>query len=186
MIHGNSYPALLLNADFSPISVFPLKTLTWQEAVRGLFLNKFVKVSEYDVEVKSPSSSIRLPSVVALSEYRKIPRSVAFSRTNIWLRDYGRCVYCHSDLTTDELTFDHVLPRSRAGETSWLNIVCSCIKCNLKKANRTPKESKMFPSPTPREPTQFELAKNARKLIRNSPTPKDWIDFLYWESELET
>lgn len=185
MIYENSYPALLLNADFSPISIFPLKTLTWQEAIRGLFLEKLVRVAEYDVEVNSPNKAVRLPSVVALTQYKKVPHCVAFSRTNIWLRDHGKCVYCSKELTTAELTFDHVMPKSRGGDTSWENIVCSCTPCNLRKANRTPKESKMFPDPTPRKPTQFELARNAKKLIRSSPAPKDWVDFLYWESELE-
>lgn len=185
MIYANSYPVLLLNADFSPISIFPLKTLTWQEAIRGLFLDKLIRVAEYDAEVKSVSTAVRLPSVVALKQYKKVPHCVAFSRNNIWLRDHGRCVYCKNDLTTAELTFDHVMPRSRGGDTSWENIVCSCTACNLRKANRTPKESGMFPDPAPRKPNQFELARNAKRLIKSSPAPKDWIDFLYWDAELE-
>lgn len=184
MIHSN-YPALLLNADFSPISIFPLKTLSWQESVRGLFLKKLIPVAEYDIEVSSPTSTFRLPSVVALTDYKKVPRSVAFSRTNIWLRDNGRCVYCQTALSTAELTFDHVMPRSRGGDTSWENIVCSCTACNLRKANRTPQESKMFPIPAPRKPTQFELAKSAKRLIKNTPVPHSWMDFLYWLGELE-
>jgi len=186
MIHENSYPALLLNADFVPVSVYPLATLRWQEALRGLILDKLVKVSEYDVEVSSPSVSYRLPSVVALRDYRKIPRHVPFTRTNIWLRDNGRCVYCKTPLSTSDLTFDHVMPRSRGGNSSWENIVCACAACNVKKANRTPDESGMYPDPVARRPTQHELARAASKLLKSAPAPKDWRDFIYWQGELDS
>lgn len=181
---NKNYPALLLNADFSPVSIYPLKTITWQDSVRGLFLDKLIKVADYDVEVSSPSWKFRLPSVVALKKYQKVKHTVPFTRTNIWLRDMGRCVYCEANLTTAELTFDHVFPKSKGGDTSWENIVCSCTKCNLRKSNKTTRESKMFPIVTPRKPTQYELAKSAKALGKLSPAPKDWMDFIYWDSEL--
>lgn len=184
MMNFNQYPALLLNADFIPVSVFPLKTLTWQDALRGVFLDKLVTVAEYDAEVSSQRETFRLPSVVALKDYKKIPRVVPFTRSNIWLRDNGQCVYCKIPLSTSELTFDHVVPRSRGGDLSWENIVCACTSCNHKKANRTPKESGMHPFQVPRRPSQFELSRKAEKLLHSAPAPQDWIDFIYWKGEL--
>ena len=184
-VETGSYPALLLNADFSPLSVHPLSTLSWQDAMRDLFCGKVVLVAEYDVEVRSARKSFRLPSVVALTHYRKVPRHVAFSRANLWLRDGGRCVYCRDPLATQDLTFDHVLPKSRGGNASWENIVCACTACNCRKGNRTPEEAGMFPSRPPRRPTQFELARAAKALVRSSPVPKGWLDFIYWDGELE-
>lgn len=185
-IHESQYPALLLNADFSPVSVFPLSTLSWRDAVKGAVREKIVWVAEYDVEVRSASASFRLPSVVALKEYRNVPRHAAFTRSNLWLRDGGKCVYCKVPLLTSDVTFDHVLPRSRGGDASWENIVCSCTQCNGRKANRTPSECRMFPDPPPKAPTQFELAAAARALVRSAPAPRDWIDYIYWDGELET
>lgn len=185
-IHASHYPALLLNADFAPVSVFPLSTLSWQDAVKDLVLGKVVPVAEYDVVLRSATASFRLPSVVALREYRKVPRSVSFTRTNIWLRDGGKCVYCHVPLATSEITFDHVMPRSRGGATGWDNIVCACAACNARKANRTPSECRMFPDPRPKAPSQFHLARSAKALVRHAPACRDWLDFIYWDGELET
>lgn len=184
-IHLSQYPALLLNADFSPVSVHPLSTLSWQDAIKDLFSDKVICVSEYEVEVRSASTKFRLPSVVALREYRRVPRHVPFTRANLWLRDGGRCVYCHGTLPTSEVTFDHVMPRSRGGDASWENIACACAPCNNRKANRTPAECRMFPDPAPRKPTQFELAKAAKALVGNAPVPRGWLDYVYWGGELE-
>lgn len=184
-VHHGSYPALLLNADFSPVSLFPLSTLSWQDAIKAVCLDRVVPVAEYDVEVASARSRHRLPSVVALREYVKVPRLAAFTRTNIWLRDGGRCAYCKVPLATHEVTFDHVMPRSRGGTADWDNIVCSCSACNCRKGNRTPEECGLSLSPPPKRPAQLELARSARLLGKSSPAPRDWLDFLYWEAELE-
>jgi Restriction endonuclease len=184
-INTGSYPALLLNADFSPLSVHPLSTLSWQDAIQGIFCGKFVAVAEYDMEVRSARQSFRLPSVVALTNYRKVPRHAAFTRANLWLREGGRCAYCRQPLPTQDLTFDHVLPKSRGGAATWENIVCACTSCNCRKGNRTPQEAGMVLSRQPRRPTQLELAKAARSFARSSPVPKGWVDFIYWDGELE-
>lgn len=184
MVQQNKYPALLLNADFSPINLFPLETLDWHRSVRGVIQEKLIVVAEYDDIIRSTSISMKPPSVVALKEYRKVPRTVPFSRTNIWLRDKGKCVYCNHDVETSSLTFDHVIPKAKGGMTNWMNIVCACVACNVRKADKLPKEIKMFPNPAPRQPTQFELAKNAKILMRKTPMHKSWIDYLYWDTEL--
>lgn len=184
MIAASQYPALLLNADYRPISIHPLSVLPWQKAVRKVMLGRLSIVAEYDVTVSS--SAIRLPSVVKVKDYVRATRRVSPSRMNIWLRDGGRCVYCRKDLPTSELTFDHVVPRSRGGPTTLENISCACLDCNMRKADRTPQEAGMIPTPWPHRPSQLDLAKAARRLVKAMPTPVDWRDYLYWEVELES
>lgn len=184
MIDAGQYPALLLNADYRPLSIHPLSVLPWQKAVRKVMLGRLATIAEYDVRISS--AGIRLPSVVMVRDYVRAPRKVSPNRMNIWLRDGGRCVYCQCDLPTSEITFDHVVPRSRGGLTTLDNISCSCLDCNMRKANRTPQEAGMIPNPWPFEPSQIELARASRRLGKGMPTPKDWKDFLYWEGELES
>jgi len=184
MITEHQYPALLLNADYRPLSIHPLSVLPWRKAVRKVMLGKIAPVAEYDVTVST--SAVRLPSVVMLKRYVHLPRKVPLTRLNIWLRDNGCCVYCREPLETPDLTFDHVQPKSRGGDSTFSNLSSACIPCNLRKANRTPHEAGMQPQPWPYEPTQLELAKAARRLGKAMPTPRDWKDFIYWDGELDT
>ena len=175
------YPALVLNADYQPLSYFPLSTWDWRQAVKAVWLRRVQVVSEYDRRVRSPSLSIRLPSVIALKEYVAPPKRPAFTRFNLFLRDGFRCQYCGAG---DDLTFDHVVPRSRGGRTRWDNVVAACAQCNLKKANRLPEEAGMFPRTPPEEPTVWELHHAGRRFPPNF-LHESWVDFLYWDSELE-
>ena len=96
---------------------------------------------------------IQVPRVVRLLNYDRIPKSpVKFSRRNIFLRDENRCQYCEKKFSTHHLSLDHVIPRSRGGETSWENIVCACRKCNVRKGGRTPLEAGMALRSTPAKP----------------------------------
>ena len=133
---AQGYPALVLNADFRPLSYFPLSLWPWQEAVKAAFLGRVNIVSEYDRVVRSPSLEIRLPSVIALKEYVHLDRRPAFTRFNVFLRDSFECQYCRTDFPSEDLTFDHVVPRSRGGRTTWDNVVTACQTCNLLKGNR--------------------------------------------------
>ena len=112
-------PALVLNADHRPLSYYPLSLWSWQDAIKAVFLDRVNIVSEYDVAVRSPSFSIRLPSVVSLKTYVKPARSPAFTRFNVFLRDRFECQYCGSP---EDLTFDHLVPRSHGGQTTWEKI----------------------------------------------------------------
>ena len=103
-------PALVLNADYRPLSYYPLSLWSWQDTIKAVFLDRVTVVSEYEVAVRSPSFSMRLPSVVSLKTYVRPARSPAFTRFNVFLRDRFECQYCWAD---DDLTFDHVVPRSR-------------------------------------------------------------------------
>lgn len=131
------HPALVLNADYRPLSYLPLSLWPWQEAVKAAFLDRVVVLAEYDEVVHSPSVSIRIPSVVVLKEFVKPAKSTAFTRFNLFLRDEFACQYCGAK---DHLTFDHVLPRCRGGRTTWENVVASCGPCNLRKGSKTLKQ----------------------------------------------
>lgn len=128
-------PALVLNADFRPLSYFPLSLWPWQEAVKAVFLGRVSVVSEYeDAIIHSPRLEFRLPSVIALKEYAPTHRRPAFTRFNVFLRDRFTCQYCGCRFPTHDLTFDHVIPRCKGGRTSWTNlsiagnIVCVCLQ----------------------------------------------------------
>ncbi len=128
---GFHFPALVLNADFRPLSYFPLSTWNWQDAVKAVFLDRVSVLSEYEQEVRSPSFSMRLPSVIALRDFIPSARMPAFTRFNVFLRDGFSCQYCDHKRSAPELTFDHVIPRARGGRTSWENVVTACGACYL-------------------------------------------------------
>lgn len=179
-----SCPALVLNADYRPLSYFPLSLLSWQETVKAVFLDRVNIIAEYEHEVRSPSWSMRLPSVISLKRYVPLSRRPAFTRFNVFLRDAFACQYCGTNFDTRELTFDHLVPRSRGGVTSWDNVVTACAVCNLRKGNRTAKESGMRPRQIPRAPTSYELQEVGRRYPPNY-LHESWHDFLYWDSELD-
>ena len=177
---GN-YPCLILNADYQPLSYFPLSLWSWQDAVKAVFLDRVNVVDQYKQTVRSASFEMEIPSVVALKDYVAQNRSPAFTRFNLFLRDGFECVYCHSP---DELTFDHLIPRRLGGTTSWDNIVAACSKCNLRKGGRMPKEAGMIPQNKPRQPTMHQLQSQGRRFPPNF-LHESWLDYLYWDVELE-
>ena len=109
-------PALVLNADYRPLSYYPLSLWSWQDAIKAICLDRVHVVSNYDRVIKSPSFEMLLPSVVSLKDYVRPARHPAFTRFNVFLRDKFQCQYCGA---RDELTFDHVIPRSKGGRTTW-------------------------------------------------------------------
>jgi 5-methylcytosine-specific restriction endonuclease McrA len=177
-------PALVLNADFRPLSYFPLSLWSWQEAVKAVCLDRVNIVSHYDRVVHSPSVAMRLPSVISLKEYIPAARRPAFTRFNVFLRDKFMCQYCGDAFSSHELTFDHLVPRSRGGRTTWENVVTACSGCNLTKGNRLPREAKMFPFRRAVQPTSHMLQENGRGFPPNF-LHHSWRDFLYWDTELE-
>ena len=178
-------PALVLNADFRPLSYFPLSLWSWQDAVKAVFMDRVMTLSEYDRVVRSPSFEMRLPSVIALKEFIPLNKRPAFTRFNVFLRDLFACQYCGQRYETRELTFDHVVPRSKGGRTSWENVVTACSTCNMRKGNRMPREVGMLPRLKPHAPSTFQLRENGRGFPPNF-LHQDWRDYLYWDSELET
>ena len=108
-------PALVLNADYRPLSYFPLSLWSWQDTIKAVFLDRVNIVAEYERTVRSVSFEMKLPSVVSLKSYVKPTRNPAFTRFNVFLRDRFSCQYCGAK---EDLTFDHLIPRSRGGRAA--------------------------------------------------------------------
>ena len=174
-------PALVLNADYRPLSYYPLSLWSWQDTVKSVFLDRVIIVSNYDRVVRSPSFNMQLPSVIALKDYIVPQSKPSFTRFNVFLRDKFSCQYCGS---SEELTFDHLLPRSKGGQTHWDNVVTACSACNVKKGGKLLKSSGMTLSQFPYQPSTEDLHRNGKNFPPNY-LHKSWMDYLYWDVELE-
>jgi 5-methylcytosine-specific restriction endonuclease McrA len=181
MVSPEACPALVLNADYRPLSYYPLSLWGWQDTIKAVFMDRVNIVSEYDRTVHSPSFIMRLPSVVSLKTYVKPTRHPAFTRFNVFLRDRFTCQYCNA---RDDLTFDHVTPRSRGGLTTWENVVAACSPCNLRKGDKMPNDADMHPFQKPYAPTLADLHRAGKHFPPNY-LHESWMDYLYWDSELE-
>jgi 5-methylcytosine-specific restriction endonuclease McrA len=117
-----------------------------------------------------------------LLSFDRVPRhDVKFSRKNIYLRDKSRCQYCGKRFRTEELNLDHVVPVSRGGKSTWENVVCSCIRCNIRKGNRTPDEAALTLISKPAKPKWHPLVRVAGRY-------EEWKSFLdeaYWNAEID-
>ena len=137
-----------------------------------------------DEWVRTPSLEIRVPRIVRLLVYEKLPeRMVKFNRRNIYARDDGRCQYCGMRFPYKELTLDHVQPRSLGGNATWENIVCACVKCNVKKGGRRPENAEMKLIRQPKKPKRSPVL----KLKIRSDKYRSWrhfVDEAYWDVTL--
>lgn len=175
---------LVLNADAQPLSILPISTLDWQEAVKVYFLDRVTIIENYDDwSIHSPSFEMPVPSIIMLHDYVKVSKAVRFSRYNLFLRDGFKCQYCEKEYhgMHHELTLDHFIPRSHGGKTTWDNSVTACGDCNTRKANHT----HMKPKVKPYKPTYYELADKRRKFPVIIPK-MSWNDYLQWDPELIT
>jgi 5-methylcytosine-specific restriction endonuclease McrA len=178
--HPENCPALVLNADYTPLSYYPLSLWPWQTAIKAVFLDRVDIIASYDREVHSPSFEMKIPSVIALKQYVKPSEYPAFTRFNLFLRDRFACQYCGSP---SDLTFDHVVPRRAGGRTTWENVATACAPCNLKKGGRTPREAGMKLREHPIRPTSWQLLDHGRGFPPNY-LHESWHDWLYWDVEL--
>jgi 5-methylcytosine-specific restriction endonuclease McrA len=168
---------LLLNITYEP-----LKIIDWKKAITLLCLGKVEVLEEYNREIRAVSFTLKLPSVVRLLQMIKRPKSpVRFSRQNIYARDRYQCQYCGSKYASEDLTYDHVIPKSRGGRTQWENIVTCCVECNRKKGGRTPHEASMR---LVREPNRPSWVPAIRITIGFKQIPESWSDYLYWNVEI--
>ena len=137
-----------------------------------------------DEWVRTPSLEIRVPRIIRLLVYEKLPeRMVKFNRRNIYARDDGRCQYCGMRFPYKELTLDHVQPRSLGGNATWENIVCACVKCNVKKGGRRPENAGMKLIRQPKKPKRSPVI----KLKIRSDKYRSWrhfVDEAYWDVTL--
>jgi len=181
-INPGQFPALVLNADYTPLSYVPLSVWSWQDTMKAIFRDVATVLSSYDKVVRSPSVEMQLPSVIVLKRYVPINKrqgsQPAFTRRNLYLRDAFCCRYCGKRESVDKLTYDHVVPRARKGPTSWTNVVTACKKCNLRKGDKLLQNiPDMKLSKPPHHPSWYELQNNARAFPPRH-LHEDWIDYV--------
>lgn len=140
---------LLLNFDQSPLNIIPMR-----RALDLISKNKvYYEPKEDDMKILCLSGEIRIPKVMILKYYVRVPLKKSFpSKKNILRRDKYICQYCSIELNDKNATVDHVFPRHRGGSNSWVNMVACCRDCNLHKGNKTPKEANMELLNKPKEP----------------------------------
>jgi len=196
-----SADTLVLNKSFYAIQIIQWQrsmSLLWQghaEAVDENYItydfDSWSELSKTIVEhpsgfIHTPTLRLVIPEVIRLTRYEKLPDSdVKFTRSNLYSHYKNLCSYCGDKFSTKELNLDHVIPRSRGGKTTWDNIVLSCIECNLRKADRTPREADMKLLVNPTRPKW----KGHQNLILRSPVKikmswQKFVDNCYWNSEL--
>jgi 5-methylcytosine-specific restriction endonuclease McrA len=140
---------------------------------------------EDDDWVRTVSSEIQVPRVIRLLGYDKLPKqTVKFNRRNIFARDNNQCQYCGRKFPTSELSLDHVIPRSKGGQSSWENIVCACVSCNVRKGGRTPKEAHLSLIRRPEKPKRSPML-NLKMTHRKYQSWKTFLDNAYWSVELK-
>ena len=142
-------------------------------------------VSEDDDWIRTATTQIQVPRVIRLTSYEKLPKqSVKFNRRNIFARDHNQCQYCGKRFPTSELSLDHIQPRSQGGISSWENIVCACVECNVRKGGRTPKQAHMSLIRKPEKPKRSPLL-NLKMSHRKYHSWKTFLDSAYWSVELK-
>ncbi|NOK03409.1 MULTISPECIES: HNH endonuclease [Myxococcus] len=188
---------LVLNRYYQPVHVtsvkraFSLLYLGVAKAIDSQYrLYEFADWAELSATqdcITTIERTIRVPRVLVLSAYDHLPRGrVRFSRLNIYARDNDTCQYCGKNLPRSELNLDHVMPRTQGGKTTWENVVCSCVPCNLRKGGRTPEQAHMKLLKKPVRPRWTPLFRGATRKV----TYREWLPFLhladasYWNVEL--
>lgn len=165
---------LLLNADGAPISWLPLSTISWEEAIKFIVLEKATVLDVYDDwVVHSANWETQVPAVMILREYEKRKTAIRYSKHNVFLRDGYVCQYCGDDVSRKTATLDHVLPVSHGGKTTFENTVCACATCNANKGN----DKKIVPKHKPVKPTYYQLVEKRRNQQWDMPHPS-WANYL--------
>ena len=165
---------LLLSATYEPVRI-----ISWKKAIILTLLGKVDVLEEYALTIHSPSISLQLPAVVKLQRYVKyLPRKVKFSRQNLYHRDNYTCQYCHHPKPMSQLTYDHVIPRSRGGKTNWTNVVTACVRCNLKKGNQLINQINFRLLKEPAEPNWLPAFSPA---LGMDSAPSLWLTYLNWQ-----
>ncbi len=152
---------LLLNSNYEPISVLPLSVINWQHAIKLMYLGRVTVLETYpNWIVRSERLALNVPSVAVTRDYFHFKKTVKFSRYNLYLRDLFQCQYCSDVFDYEELTIDHVVPRSAGGKTNWLNCVTSCKACNYRKGSL----HNIRPMHAPYRPDYYNLVKKWQEM----------------------
>jgi 5-methylcytosine-specific restriction endonuclease McrA len=162
---------LVLNADYMPHAI-----ISWREAVVLLVTEKARVLESYSGwEIRSASLCVEVPAVMVLEKYVSFRQKIKFSRANVYARDNYQCQYCRrkagEGIKVSELTFDHVVPRSAGGETTWENIVTSCRPCNSRKGSTPLLE---FGTHLLREPRKPDSISNVIYVLARKEVPSAW------------
>ncbi len=164
----------------------PYDRISWKRAI-VLVLNGIAEAIEwYDAIIwRSLDRVIHMPSVVRILNEVKRRRGIR-SRDSVYLRDQGRCQYCGEKVARSASTLDHVVPRSRGGRTTWVNIVTACFGCNQKKRDKTPLEAGMRLRTPPVSPKNLPYLIGRMKVQEvNKAIPDQWLSYLYWNVALD-
>ncbi len=154
----------------------PHRIVPWERAVTLWYEGKVEVLASYDVDLRSPSTTIKMPAVIRVKKPTPaMKKSVKFSRSNVLARDNWTCCFCGQKLPSSKLNYDHVVPRSRRGKTNFENVVTSCYPCNRKKGNRTPAEAGMTMRYLPHRPRTLPLLPLR---IERQEIPAEWSGFL--------
>jgi 5-methylcytosine-specific restriction endonuclease McrA len=163
---------LVLNATYEPLNVVSIR-----RAVILLLKEKAEIVEAAEAWLHSEQLNLPVPLVIRLVYYVRIPRhfSLPLSRRTVLARDHYTCQYCNAQPGKAHLTIDHIVPRSRGGETEWENVVTACGPCNRRKGNRTPEEARMHLRRKPRRPRYLALT-----LLEDARAPQAWTKYMYF------
>ena len=189
-------PTLVLNRNWQPVAVSTVARAlikVWNESARIVDPSNFqiygwedwslLCPADVDPVIRTQWLTLKVPEVITLTRYDRLPvKIVAFSRRNVFKRDGFMCQYCGCKPGSEELTIDHVMPRSRGGLSSWKNCVLACIDCNTRKANRTPEQAHMPLRGTPTHPQWNPV------YAPHGVRIESWSKFVseaYWNVELE-
>jgi 5-methylcytosine-specific restriction endonuclease McrA len=171
-MHVDATRTLMIDQGYQPIRI-----VSWQRAITLIALDKVDVVEEYDAVIRAASLVVQAPAVVRLrTSVRWHAKPVKFSRINLYARDDYRCQYCGEQCAIDRLTYDHVVPRSRGGRTTWDNIVSCCYPCNAEKADRTPAEAQMTLRTVPARPRWLPAA---QMRITARSVPELWRSYMF-------
>jgi len=170
---------LLLNADFQPFLWSPLSIINWKYAIKYYFLNKITVIEWYEnFKCRSKNFEMKMPSIIRLNKYQKTTQRLLPVRKNVLLRDNNTCQYCMKKFIENDLTLDHVIPKSKGGSNSWNNLVTSCGKCNVKKGSL----NKMKPNKNPTELYYWEMVSVIKQKKILIPDAR-WQLYLRWPDE---
>lgn len=190
-----SLRTLVLNADGRPLSTYPPSIISAQDAVSALWRDRAIVVENWpEAFFRSPSTSVPVPKTMMLRQYANISADPKFCRRSVLLRDRFCCQYCGQRFEAHDLTYDHLVPRSAGGRTTWDNIVTACIPCNAKKRDTLPNfsgrkrrpaaDGSMRPLKMPRRPTAAELLRAGLEFLATD-IKETWAETLYWGVELD-
>ncbi|MEX2142424.1 MAG: HNH endonuclease [Pirellulales bacterium] len=190
-------PTLVLNRNWQPVNVAPVAralVLVWSESARVVDPRDYQLYGWEDWSTLKPAAGeafiqairfrLRIPEVIVLAQFDRLPSAaVSFSRRNMFKRDHYTCQYCGNQPGGEELTIDHVVPRSQGGQSTWDNCVLACVACNKRKADRTPHQARMKVRSQPVRPRWSPMY--ARQSVRIASWSK-FISEAYWNVELES